>query len=190
VSKALRSSRCSRFGVDASTGLRTCLVWRLSRSRHGRFCGVGGAEGFLSQRVDGFGTGGAEALRSGGTDGFEAGIRGSKASTEKAQKLGQVGRLVSFGKRDSQTPGCEGAGGEPIRAKDCACVVASSTENVMSVCFRVSRGQRSGDHLEEHKTRGGERSLVRPNHRPSGSRLCMEQSLEVEELGLRPSIRR
>lgn len=69
-------------------------------------------------------------------------------------------------------------------------VVCVSVENVMSVCFRVSREQRSGDHLEEHKTRRGERSLARLNHRTSDSRLYVEQSLEVEGLGLRPSIRR
>jgi hypothetical protein len=109
-----------------------------------------------------YGTGGTAALR----------------SIEKARKLEQVGSLASRGEiarlliANALEASCWG--------RDRACVVANSAVNVMSVCSRVNRGQRSGDHLEEHKTRGGERSLARLNHRTSESRLRMEQSLEAE----------
>jgi hypothetical protein len=53
-----------------------------------------------------------------------------------------------------------------------------------------NRRLRPGGYLEEHRTRGGERSQVRSNRRACGTRLCTEQRLEVEEPGSWQPIRR
>jgi hypothetical protein len=75
----------------------------------------------------------------------------AQRGSEKARKLVQVGRLTPRGEiaRLLIANALEANGGREHRA----CVVRATAENVMSVCFRVSREQRSGDHLEEHQTR-------------------------------------
>jgi hypothetical protein len=76
------------------------------------------------------------------------------------------------------------------RASGCVRVVKDLSGERHERLFLGNREQRSGKHLEEQQTRGGERSRARFNRRPCDSRLCMEKSLVVEELGARRPIRR
>jgi hypothetical protein len=151
--------------------------------------GTSGAEALGSRCRGLFGVGSVSGSTSRGVAAL-ANVRPSPWLKEQIREGSRARAGPRSRRRDGEVLGCQCAEDESSWFSVGVRAVKDPSDERHERLDLSNRGQRSGSHLEEQKTRRGERSQVRSNRRSCDSRLCMEKRLEVEGHGPWQPIRR